>query len=156
MSQDYDQDALAKAVADGIYARDKAAHAMGMKITEAKAGCTTATMTVRDDQLNFHGTCHGGVLFALAGGVLAYAINSDNRSAVAQAASINYTRPVKLGETLTATARMINQAGRSGVYDVEVTNAKGQTVALMRGQSSKIGGESIQGLNEKFGIDEDR
>ena len=156
MSDDYDKDALAKAVADGIYARDKAAHTLGMKITSAKAGCTTATMTVRDDQVNFHGTCHGGILFALAGGVLAYAINSDNRSAVAQAASINYTRPVKPGETLTATARVVNQAGRSGVYDVEITNEKGQTVALLRGQSSKIGGESIQGLNEQFGIADER
>lgn len=156
MSQDYDKDALARAVADGIYARDKAAHAMGMTIVEAKADQVTAALTVRDDMLNFHGTCHGGFLFAFAGGVLAYAINSDNRSAVAQAASINYTRPVKPGEKLTAVARQINQAGRSGVYDVEISNEKGQTVALLRGQSSKIGGESIQGLNEQFGIADER
>lgn len=154
MSTDYDQDELAQAVADGIYARDKAAHAMGLEIIEAKAGSTIGRMTVRDDMLNFHGTCHGGVLYALAGGVLAYAINSDNRSAVAQSGSINYTRPAHLGEVLTAKAQMINQAGRSGVYDVVISNEKEQTVALFRGQSSKIKGESIAGLNEKFGIED--
>ncbi|MBL4615811.1 MAG: hydroxyphenylacetyl-CoA thioesterase PaaI [Magnetovibrio sp.] len=154
MSQDYDQDKLAQAVADGIYARDNTAKAMGIEILEAKATSTIGRMTVREDMLNFHGTCHGGVLYALAGGVLAYAINADNRAAVAQAGTINYTRPAHPGEVLTATAQMVNQAGRSGIYDVVITNEKQQTVALFRGQSSKIKGESIAGLNAKFGIED--
>ena len=149
---DIDMDALAAAVANGMYPRDKAAQAMGIEIVEAKAGHAVARMTVRDDMLNFHGTCHGGFMFAFAGSILAYAINGDNRAAVAQQCSINYSRPAHPGDQLTATCNVVNQAGRSGVYDVEVTNQKDQTVALFRGQSSKIHGEAVPGINEQFGI----
>lgn len=153
MTQDIDKDALAQAVAEGIYERDNAAKAMGVEIVEVKDGFATARMTVRDDMLNFHGTCHGGFLYAFAGSILAYAINADNRAAVAQAGSINYTRAAYPGEVLTARALVVNQAGRSGVYDVEVSNEKGEVVALFRGQSSKINGESVPGLNAQFGIE---
>jgi len=151
MSQQTDQDQLAKAVADGMYPRDNAAQALGVKIFDVKAGAAAARMTVREDMLNFHGTCHGGILYALAGSVLAYVINGDNRAAVAQSGSITYTRAAQLGDDLTARCRVVNQAGRSGVYDVEITNQNDDTVALFRGQSSKIKGESVPGLDAEFG-----
>lgn len=149
---DVDLDQLAQAVADGMYPRDNAAQAMGIEIVAVKAGAGTARMTVREDMLNFHGTCHGGILYAFAGSLLAYLINGDNKAAVAQAGSMNYTRAAKLGDVLTATGKVVNQAGRSGVYDIEVTNAGGDIVALFRGQSSKIKGEAVPGLNAEFGI----
>ncbi|MCW8915703.1 MAG: hydroxyphenylacetyl-CoA thioesterase PaaI [Magnetovibrio sp.] len=152
MSDTVDHDALAAAVAEGMYPRDKAAQAMGIEIIEAKAGTATAKMTVRDDMLNFHGTCHGGMMFAFAGSILAYVINGDNRAAVAQGCSITYTRPAHLNDQLTAICKVVNQAGRSGVYDVEVTNQNSEIVALFRGQSSKIKGEAVPGLNKQFGI----
>ncbi len=153
MTDTVDMDTLAAAVAEGMYPRDNTAQAMGIKIVESKAGTATAKMAVREDMLNFHGTCHGGMMFAFAGSVLAYVINGDNRAAVAQGCTINYTRPAHLGDQLTATCTVVNQAGRSGVCDVEVTNQDGQIVALFRGQSSKIGGEAVPGLNEQFGIE---
>jgi len=154
MTPNVDQDQLAQAVAEGMYPRDNAAHAMGIKIFDVKAGSAAARMTVREDMLNFHGTCHGGFLYAFAGSVLAYVINGDNRAAVAQACSITYTRPAQQGDDLTARCQVVNQAGRSGVYDVEVSNQNGETVALFRGQSSKIKGESVPGLNARFGLDD--
>lgn len=154
MTAKIDKDKLAQAVADGIYARDNTAQAMGVEIVEAKDGLAVARMSVREDMLNFHGTCHGGMMYAFAGSLLAYAINSDNRAAVVQSASITYTRPAHLGDVLTARAEVVNQAGRTGVYDVVVSNDKGETVALFRGQSSKIKGESVPGLNAEFGIEE--
>lgn len=153
MPETYDPDTLAQAVAKGMAARDNAAQAMGVEIFDVKAGSAAARIVVREDMLNFHGTCHGGLMYAFATSVLAYVMNGDNRAAVAQACSINYTRPAQLGDELTARCRAVNQAGRSGVYDIDVTNQKGETVALLRGQSSKIKGEAVPGLNAEFGIE---
>jgi len=151
--RDIDKDQLAKAVAEGIYPRDKASQSLGVEIVEAKDGFATARMTVRDDMLNFHGTCHGGVLYTLAGSVFAYVINSDNRAAVVQSGSISYTFPAQLGDVLTARAQLVSLSGRSGIYDVQITNQNDKTVALFRGQSRKVAGESVPGLNAQFGLD---
>jgi len=155
MRDDIDKNQLAKAVAEGIYPRDKASQTLGIEIVEAKDGFATARMTVRDEMVNFHGTCHGGFLYTLAGSVFAYVINSDNRAAVVQSGSISYTLPAQLGDVLTARARLISLSGRSGIYDVEITNQNDEIVALFRGQSRKINGESVPGLNARFGLDEE-
>ncbi|HEY9081673.1 hydroxyphenylacetyl-CoA thioesterase PaaI [Magnetovibrio sp.] len=152
MSDDIDKDKLAKAVAEGIYPRDTASHTLGVEIVESTDGCATARMTVREDMLNFHGTCHGGFLYSLAGSVFAYVINSDNRAAVVQSGSISYTKPAHLGDVLTARAKVVSLSGRSGIYDVEIANQDNEIVALFRGQSCKVKGESVPGLNARFGL----
>ena len=154
MSTGTDKDQLAHAVCEGIYPRDKAAQSLGVEILEAANGHATARMTVREDMLNFHGTCHGGFLYALAGSVFAYVINSDNRAAVVQSGSISYTRPAHLGDVLTAFAKVVSLTGRTGIYDVEITNQNGEVVALFRGQSRKVKGESVPGLNARLGLNE--
>lgn len=155
MRDDIDKDQLAKAVAEGIYPRDKASQTLGIEIVEAKDGFATVRMTVRDDMVNFHGTCHGGVLYTLAGSVFAYVTNSDNRAAVVQSGSISYTLPAQQGDVLTAHARLISLSGRSAIYDVDITNQNEEIVALFRGQSRKINGESVPGLNARLGLDEE-
>ena len=49
----------------------------------------------------------------------------------------------KLGERLTATAHERWREGRSGITDVTVTNAEGETVAEFRGNSRTIRGTLI-------------
>jgi len=149
-----DKDRLAQAVAEGMYPRDHAAQGLGIELLQTRSDRASVRMVVREDMLNFHGTCHGGFLYALAGSVFAYICNADNRATVAQAGSITYTRAAQLGDVLTATAHVVNAAGRTGVYDVEVRNQKDEVVALFRGQSCKIKGESVPGLNAQFGLDD--
>lgn len=92
-------------------------------------------MTVRDSMLNGHGICHGGFIFSLADTAFAYACNSGNELTVAQHCSIDFLRPARAGEQLTATAREVSRRARSGIYDVAVCGQDGETVALFRGLS---------------------
>ena len=50
-------------------------------------------------------------------------------------AGIEFVRPARLGDRLTAEAREVHRGGRTGIYDVEVTNEAGEVVAIFRGRS---------------------
>lgn len=130
----------ARRSAQAMWADDRASQAMGMALTAVGPGHATATMTVRADMANGHGIAHGGYVFALADTAFAFACNSYNTRVVAQANTITYLAPGRVGERLTATCREAHRAGRSGVYDVTVTGEDGRQVALFRGQSRQVSG----------------
>ena len=126
-----------------MWSRDHAAKALGMAIAEVAPGSSRLTMEVRQDMVNGHAICHGGMLFTLADTAFAYACNSYNRNTVASACSIDFLAPAHLGDSLVAVAEERAQSGRSGVYDVSVSTAAGKTVALFRGKSARIQGDVI-------------
>jgi len=128
-----------------MYARDLASQALGMRIESIAPGFAALTMTVRADMLNGHATCHGGFIFALADSAFAFACNSHNLTTVAAGCAIEYLAPAREGDKLTATGRERALAGRSGVYDVDVTNQHGATIAVFRGKSARIKGHVIDG-----------
>ena len=97
-------------------------------------------MTVKQEQANGHGICHGGVIFALADSAFAFACNSYNRVTVAQSNTITYVAPAKAGDRLVADARQVTRSGRSGTWDVTVTNGDGAVIALFRGLARTISG----------------
>ncbi len=134
---------LAQDAAQAMWARDHAAQALGMAITDIQPGTARLTMAVRQDMVNGHAICHGGMLFTLADTAFAYACNSYNRSTVASACTIDFLAPAHLGDSLVAEAVERSQSGRTGVYDVTVSTAAGKTVALFRGKSHRIQGEVI-------------
>lgn len=137
---------FAKAVGQGMYALDKAAQGWGVRIEEMRPHSTVARMTVRDDMLNSHGVCHGGMIFALADTAFAYASNSDNRATLAISCNISFAAAVPAGAELTAVAEKQSRGGRTGIYDVTVTDGEGNVVALFRGNSYQVRGESVPGL----------
>ena len=132
-----------------MWAGDRASQAMGMEIISVDEGRAILRMVVRDNQVNGHGTCHGGITYALADSAFAFACNSRNQSSVAQHNSISYLAPAKLGDVLTATGTEVALAGRSGLYDVIVTNEAGTKIAAFRGASRTIRGS----LFEEEGLD---
>ena len=123
---------------------DRASAAFGITLKAVSPGAATCEMTVREDQTNGHGTCHGGVIFTLADTAFAAACNSYNMLAVAQSNSITYIAPGQLGDRLTAVARETSRAGRSGVYDVQVTNQDGAVIAEFRGLSRTLRGQHFE------------
>jgi len=135
--------ALAEKVANAMYARDPASQGLGISLDGVGAGCATMSMTIRDDMLNGHGSCHGGFIFTLADSAFAFACNSYNLNTVGAACTIDYLAPGRQGDVLTATAREQALAGKSGVYDVTVVNQEGRTVALFRGKSLRVGGHVL-------------
>ena len=135
--------ALAGRVADGMYSRDRASQAMGMRIANIAPGHAELTMTVRADMLNGHAICHGGFIFTLADSAFAFACNSYNLTTVASGAAIDFVAPAREGDVLTAVAQERSVSGRTGVYDIEVKNQRGETIAFFRGKSYRIKGHVI-------------
>jgi acyl-CoA thioesterase len=137
--------ALAEQVASAMYARDRASQMMGMRIVNVGPGRAELVMTVRGDMLNGHATCHGGFIFTLADSAFAFACNSGNQTTVASGAGIDFIAPAREGDVLTAVARERSASGRTGVYDVDVHNQRGEAIALFRGKSHRIKGHVISG-----------
>jgi acyl-CoA thioesterase len=136
--------ALAERVAAAMFARDAASQAMGMTIAGIGPGHAELRMTVREDMLNGHAICHGGFIFTLADSAFAFACNSYNLSTVASGCSIDFVAPAREGDILTASARERSASGRTGVYDIEVANQRGETIAYFRGKSYRIKGHVIE------------
>jgi acyl-CoA thioesterase len=111
-----------------------------MRLERVTPGHAELSMTVRHDMVNGHAICHGGIVFTLADSTFAYACNSYNANTVAQGCAIDYLGPAREGDVLRAVGRERQRTGRTGVYDIEVTNQRGETVALFRGKSYRIDG----------------
>jgi acyl-CoA thioesterase len=136
--------ALAEAVGHELYARDRNAQSVGIKLDEIRPGFARMHLKIRPEMANSHDICHGGVIFTLADTAFAYACNSYNHSTVASGCSIDFVAPAHVGETLTAVAEERARSGRTGLYDIEVRNSHDQTVAYVRGKSYRIKGEVVQ------------
>jgi acyl-CoA thioesterase len=137
--------ALADRVAQAMWARDDASQRLGMRIVAVAPGRAELAMAVRADMLNGHAICHGGFIFTLCDSAFAYACNSYNLNTVASGCSIDFLAPAREGDVLAAIAHERSMAGRTGVYDIEVTNQRGEPIALFRGKSYRIKGHVVEG-----------
>lgn len=141
--EEQDPQALAEEVARAMFRVDGAARHLGIHIEHIAPGSARLSMKLRAEMLNSHQTGHGGFLFALADTAFAYACNARNQATVASGCSIDYVAPANLGDTLTATAEELALSGRTGVYDVTITNQQGETIAFFRGKSYRIRGTAM-------------
>jgi acyl-CoA thioesterase len=132
--------AIAERSARAMFDQDVASQKLGMRIAQIRPGYAQLVMAVREDMVNGHELCHGGLIFTLADSAFAFACNTYDAVTVASAASIEFLLPVRLGDELTAVAEERSRSKRTGVYDVAVRNQKGECVALFRGRSHEIGG----------------
>ena len=124
-----------------MWAEDRASIGLGMRLDRVAPGEAELSMPVEPRMANGHGICHGGFIFALADS--AFACNSFNRRSVAQSNSITYLRPAWVGQVLTARASRTAEAGRSDIYDVQVTDEEGRAIASFRGLSRVIEGHLV-------------
>lgn len=140
---------LAQSTAQAMWSRDRAAQALGMQIKHVAPGVATLSMPVRQDMLNGHNICHGGMIFTLADTAFAYACNSYNHNTVASACHIDFLAPAREGDTLEAHAIEQSLSGRTGVYDITVRHAvTHQAIALFRGKSYRIQGAVIESMQD--------
>ncbi|MCC5993632.1 MAG: hydroxyphenylacetyl-CoA thioesterase PaaI [Rhodobacteraceae bacterium] len=135
---------LASASAQAMWNDDSASQRLGMQLDHIAPGESRLSMTITDQMTNGHGMCHGGYIFTLADSAFAFACNTYNQRVVAQHCSISYLNPVARGARLSAHAREISRRGRSGIYDVRITNQDGVVVAEFRGHSRVIPGTHLQ------------
>jgi acyl-CoA thioesterase len=132
-----DPQAVAELVGRGMFAEDAASRGLGMRIDAMAPGYARLTMTVRPDMLNGFKICHGGFITMLADSAFAFACNSSNELTLAAGIMVDFVAPAKQGDVLTAEAKEVALAGRTGVYDVTVTNQNHRIVAVLRGRSHR-------------------
>lgn len=143
-----DPQALADAVTQAMWSRDRATQGLGIQILSVKPGYAMFAMPVRGDMVNGHHICHGGFIFTLADSAFAFACNSYNQNTVASSCNIDFLAPAREGDVLEAEAVERSLSGRTGVYDITVRTRTGKTVALFRGKSYRIKGEVMAGLQQ--------
>ena len=132
---------VAEFVREAMLAGDRATQSLGMQVLEIGPGRAVLSMAVRDDMVNGHDLCHGGLIATLADSAFAYACNSYNEMTVASGFAIDIVAPARRGDVLTARCVEVSKTGRTGVYDAEVTNQRGERVAMFRGRSYTIKGK---------------
>lgn len=126
---------IAQKCCETMWSNDLASQDLGIDVEVTRPGCAIASLEVRQKMVNGHDICHGGYIFTLADTAFAFACNTYNLITVAASASIEFVRPGRLGDRLTATASEAHRGGRTGVYDIIVSNQSGETVAIFRGRS---------------------
>lgn len=107
--------------------------ALGLRLLQSEAGRAKIEMQVQPHHLNATGVVHGGVLFTLADSAFAIAANNEGQVRWAAHAAIEFLRPGRAGQRLRASATRV----APGLYDIEIEDEAGQTVALMRGRASR-------------------
>lgn len=136
---------LARRVGEAMFAVDAASKDfLQMELLACEPGRARLRMTVREPMLNGHQICHGGLIFTLADSTFAFACNSHNKVAVAAGCSIEFLKPAHLGDVLTCEGVEQVLQGRHGIYDMKVTNQKGEVIAMFRGKSAQIQGHIVE------------
>jgi len=138
---------IAEATRDAMWRGDRASRSLGMEVLAIGPGTATLAMSVREDMLNGHDICHGGFITTLADSAFAFACNAYNELTVASGFDVNLLAAARRGDRLTAVATEVSKSGRTGVYDIAVSNQRGEAVAAFRGRSYTMKGRPlIEGL----------
>jgi acyl-CoA thioesterase len=138
-----DPQALAEAVRQRMFANDAASQAMGMQIEAVGPGFARISMTVRADMLNGFKICHGGLITTLADSAFAFGCNSHNEMTVASGIVVDFLAPAHEGDRLVAECHEVARTGKTGVYDIKVTNQHHRTIVVMRGRSHTLKGRPV-------------
>ncbi|MCR9070410.1 MAG: hydroxyphenylacetyl-CoA thioesterase PaaI [Alphaproteobacteria bacterium] len=151
MADDQTAQEIAEACAASMWERDGVCRDFGLSLDRVAPGEAVLSMTVTDRMTNGHGIAHGGLVFTLADAAFGYASNTRDQRTVAQHCAITFIQAASVGDRLTATALERSLAGRSGIYDVTVTDQTGRTVAEFRGHSRTVAGAILPGADSGQG-----
>jgi acyl-CoA thioesterase len=126
-------DLLAKKVVDHMMVHDKFSQWLKIEVLEVREGYSKINMEVREEMVNGFGIAHGGIAFSLADSAFAFACNNRNNLSVALDTSINFIKPVHIGDILTAEAIEIHNGRSTGLYQITITNQHANKVAIFKG-----------------------
>lgn len=134
-----DKDKVANDVVQHMMENDFFSQWMGVEVLDVNKGYSKIKMTIRKEMVNGFGIVHGGLPFSLADSAFAFACNNRNNLSVALDVTITFTKPVNVGDVLTAEAKEVHNGKSTGVYLISVTNQKNETVALFKGTCFRTG-----------------
>jgi len=128
-----DKNTLAQKVVSRMMETDLFSKWLGIETVEINEGYSKIKMTIRNEMINAFGIVHGGVTFSLADSAFAFACNNRNNLSVALDTSINFIKPVHVGDILIAEAKEIHNGKSTGLYQISITNQHNHVVALFKG-----------------------
>lgn len=129
------EDAVRERIAD-----DPFCDTLGIELVGLDQGRAVTELRVTGALANFHGTAHGGAVYALADAAFAAASNARGETALALETSVSYLEAVDVGATLRATATETHRAVRTAEYQVRVARAgSDDRVATFRGRVYRPG-----------------
>jgi len=106
---------------------------LGIEVLDVKEGYSKIKMTVREEMINGFGIVHGGIAFSLSDSAFAFACNNRNVLSVALDTSINFLKPVAVGDVLTAEAKELHNGKSTGLYHIRISNQNDHLVAIFKG-----------------------
>lgn len=110
----------AAALLSRLLARDPFARGLGITLRDGGTGHASLALRLRPEHLNFNGTCHGGVTFALADTAFGLASNSYGIVAAGIDAHITYQQAARAGELVLARAVEVSRSRKLAVYRVDL------------------------------------
>ncbi|MEO6683456.1 MAG: hydroxyphenylacetyl-CoA thioesterase PaaI [Ginsengibacter sp.] len=116
---------------------------LGIQILEVTEGYSKTSMVVREEMINGLGIVHGGVTFSMADSTFAFACNNRNNLSVALDTSINFLKPVHVGDTLIGEAKEIHNGKSTGLYHITIFNQNDHVVAVFKGTCFRTGKKLI-------------
>ena len=134
-----EKDLLAGKVVDRMMQDDLFSQWLGISIMEIMEGYSKIKMTVRPEMVNGFGIVHGGIAFSLADSCFAFACNNRNVLSVALDTSINFIKPVHVGDILMAETKELHNGKSTGLYHISITNQKEHIVAVFKGTCYRTG-----------------
>ena len=126
-------DKLANDVVTHMMKNDLFSQWLGIEVLDVKEGYSKIKMTVRKEMINGFGIVHGGIAFSLADSAFAFACNNRNVLSVALDTSINFLKPVHVGDVLTAEANELHNGKSTGLYLIEILNQNSHLIAQFKG-----------------------
>ena len=127
------KETLASKVVHYMMEHDLFSQWLGIEIITIKEGYSKIRMTVRPEMINGFGVVHGGIAFSVADSAFAFACNNRNFLSMALDTSINFLKPVAVGDTLTAEALEMHNGRTTGLYHIRVSNDQNEVVAVFKG-----------------------
>jgi len=106
---------------------------LGIELIDVQEGYSIISMKVRPEMINGLGIVHGGIAFSFADSAFAFACNNRNNLSVALDTSINFLKPVYVGDTLVAEAIEIHNGRSTGLYEIDIKNQNDISVARFKG-----------------------
>jgi acyl-CoA thioesterase len=127
------KDKLAGEVVSHMMENDLFSQWLGIEVLTINEGYSKIKMIVRKEMINGFGIVHGGIAFSLADSAFAFACNNRNVLSVALDTSINFIKPVHVGDELVAEAKELHNGKSTGLYQIEIKNQKEHLVAIFKG-----------------------
>lgn len=134
-----DKNHSAQQVVSHMMEKDLFSQWLGIEVIEIKEGYSKIKMTIRKEMINGFEIVHGGIAFSLADSAFAFACNNRNNLSVALDTSINFIKPVHVGDSLTAEAKEIHNGKSTGLYQISIRNQDDHVVALFKGTCFRTG-----------------